>query len=205
MTVSELKKVLYDSAELLKGKEEYLCAIDAETGDGDCGVAVARICGAIMEACAEDLAADATVGDLMSDISMKIMHLNGGSSIPLWGMLFDGMSDAGEDMTEVDSEGAKALFAGALDGIETVSNAKKGQKTMMDAIIPAVEAAQAAADGAVLDAAAQAASDGAEATKDMVAKFGRAKNLLEDSKGYYDAGAMAVSILVNAIRDNCKK
>ncbi len=204
MNVSALKKLLYDSAELLKGKEDYLCAIDAETGDGDCGVAVARICSAIMEACSGDTAEDATVGDLMSDISMKIMGLNGGSSVPLWAMLFDGMSDASEDMTEVDDAGVKALLEGALDGIQTVSNAKVGEKTMMDAIIPAVEAAKAASAN-VLDAAADAAAAGAEATKDMVAKFGRAKNLLEDSKGHYDAGALAVSILVNAIRDNSKK
>ena len=54
MTVSELKTVLHDAAQLLKGKEDYLCAIDAETGDGDCGVAVARICDAIMEATSGD-------------------------------------------------------------------------------------------------------------------------------------------------------
>ena len=204
MTVSELKNLLYSSAELLKGKEDYLCAVDAETGDGDCGVAVARICSAIMEVTGPDSDAANSVGDLMSDISMKIMGLNGGSSVPLWAMLFDGMADASEDMKEVDADGAKALFAGALEGIQTVSNAKVGEKTMMDAIIPAVEAAQKAS-GSVLDAAAEAAAAGAEATKDMVAKYGRAKNLLEDSKGHYDAGALAISILVNALRDNSKK
>ncbi len=201
MTIAELKELLRVSAEYLRTKEEYLCTVDAETGDGDCGVAVARIATAIIDASAGDYD---TVGDYMSAISMKIMGINGGSSVPLWSMLFDGMADASEDMTEVDTDGAKALFEGALDGISSVSNAKLGQKTMMDAIIPAVEAAQNASEN-VLDAAAEAAAAGAEATKDMVAKFGRAKNLLEDSKGHYDAGALAVSILVTALRDNYKK
>ena len=110
------------------------------------------------------------------------------------------MSDHAEG-TELDVAGVKAMFAGGLEGVRKQTKAKQGDKTMMDALIPAVEAIQACDSAdvkAILTAGAEAAVKGAEATKDMKANFGRARNYGERSIGYADSGASSWSCMFDA-------
>lgn len=201
--MDELKRAFLQAAKAVKARTDEFSQIDAETGDGDHGVTMAKICDAIVEVSGEQPGAD-TIGGYFDDLSMAIMQINGGSAGSLWAMMVEGIGEAAGDATEVDAVNLKEMFRGALTGIQTVSTAKQGEKTMLDALIPAMQAAQDT-DGSVkeiLSAAAKAAKEGAEQTRDMVAKFGRAKNLLEQSMGHLDAGAVSMAAMIEALYQN---
>ncbi|QQL05851.1 DAK2 domain-containing protein [Dysosmobacter welbionis] len=133
---------------------------------------------------------------MLDDAAMAVMTLNGGSAVPLWNTWLDGLQEEAPEGEEIDVAGLKAIFAKALEELEDMSGAKVGDKTMMDALIPASEAVAAyTGDSAdeLFDAAAQAAAQGAEATKQYVSKFGRAKSYGTKTIGTPDAGAVSMS------------
>ena len=116
--------------------------------------------------------------------------------------MFGGFAEGVDDgAKELDADGLKKMLAQAKEDFMDISKAKLGDKTMVDALYPALDAACAASGDAadVMAAAAKAATDGAEATADMVAKFGRAKNVGERSLGTKDPGATSISILFDAM------
>ena len=124
------------------------------------------------------------------------MSLNGGSAVPLWNTWLDGMQEEAPQGDEIDVAGIQAIFARALEELDDMSGAKVGDKTMMDAIIPASQAiaAYAGSDaGQLFSAAAQAAAQGAETTKQFVSKFGRAKSYGTQTIGTPDAGAVSAA------------
>ena len=123
----------------------------------------------------------ANIKDLLDDLSMAFMNSNGGSAGPLWGTVFGGLADASpEDAKEVSLEELHAMLAQAKEDFEDISKAKIGDKTMVAAM-------------------GKAAAEGAEKTADMVARFGRAKNVGERSLGTKDPGATSISILLTAM------
>ena len=197
MTINEIKDLFFHAAETLAAQELELCRIDADTGDGDHGIAIARVARAIQAAASESTSDTAA---FFSAICANIMKINGGSCIPLCANIFDGMADA----AAVSQDGVslmKAVFAGALEGIRFISSAKVGEKTMLDALIPAVDAAQRC-DGdelAVLRAAADAAQAGSDATRNMKARYGRAKNLPDGGVGHLDAGSVSIAVFLRAL------
>lgn len=188
MTAAALAAVTTRSAEL--------SALDAATGDGDHGTAIVTALTAV------DRVAQ-TGSDLkntLNDIGFAAMSESCGSTSTLIGALFMGMSD-GVDAADLDAEGTAAMFAAGLANVQKQTKAGVGDKTMMDALIPAVEAMQArTADGipAMLDAAAAAAAAGAESTRNMVARFGRARNLGDRVVGHADAGATSMACIFAA-------
>lgn len=198
MTNEQIRDMFRQAAEVLETKEMELCAIDAETGDGDHGIAAAAVAKAIREVCDGKEPKDADV--FFSDLCMAVMRLNGGSCIPLCANMFDQMAEACMGM-EDSPQRMKAAFAGALEGIGFISDAKPGQKTMVDALSPAVEAAQLCTgdEKEILHSAAKAARSGSEATRNMIAQYGRAKNLKEDSLGHLDAGSVTIAIFLEAM------
>src|SRR5699024_6024394 len=104
-----------------------------------------------------------------------------------------GMQECAPDGGEIDVPGLKAVFSGALEALEDISGAKVGDKTMMDALIPATEAIEAYEGGdeaGLFAAAAAAAEAGADNTRNFVSKFGRAKSYGEQTIGTPDAGAV---------------
>lgn len=134
---------------------------------------------------------------MLGDMGMDVMMEVSGSTSTLLGAFFLGMSDHAEG-TELDAAGVKAMFAGGLANVQQQTQAKRGDKTMMDALIPAVEAMQACTSDdikVVLNAGAKAALDGAEATVPMKANFGRARNYGERSIGFADSGATSWSCM----------
>ena len=135
---------------------------------------------------------------MLGDMGMGVMLEVSGSTSTLLGAFFLGMSDnvAG---TELDAAGVKAMFAGGLANVQQQTKAKPGDKTMMDALVPAVEAIQAATSDdikEILTAGAKAALAGAEATVQMKANFGRARNYGERSIGFADSGAASWSCML---------
>lgn len=177
-----------------------LCELDSVAGDGDHGVTIARMAESMKNKVeAHD---SANIKDLLDDLSMAFMNSNGGSAGPLWGTVFGGLADAApEDAKEVSLEELHAMLAQAKEDFEDISKAKIGDKTMVDALYPALEAGMAAEGDAktVFAAMGKAAAEGAEKTADMVARFGRAKNVGERSLGTKDPGATSISILLTAM------
>ena len=175
MTRAEFAARLKNACAAVTAAEAELTEIDSKFGDADHGLTMAKIAGAISEAVD---AAEGGIQSMLDDAAMAVMTLNGGSAVPLWNTWLDGLQEEAPEGEEIDVAGLKAIFAKALEELEDMSGAKVGDKTMMDALIPASEAVAAyTGDSAdeLFDAAAQAAAQGAEATKQYVSKFGRAK------------------------------
>ena len=135
-------------------------------------------------------------------MGFDVMLQISGSTSTLLGGFFLGMSDALADgVTELDAEGVKSMFAGGLAGVKKQTKAQRGDKTMMDALIPAVEAIQATNSSDIkmlMAAGAEAALKGAAETVDMKANFGRARNYGERSIGYADSGPRSWSCMFDA-------
>lgn len=135
---------------------------------------------------------------------MAAMEVRGGSAGPLYGALISGLGVLlEEDENELDEGGLRRMFAGILQELGDITTAKVGDKTMMDALIPAVEAAQSAEGDirAILTAAADAAQAGAKASEDFVAKFGRARSYKEQTIGTPDAGAVSASLFIRGLAE----
>jgi dihydroxyacetone kinase-like protein len=122
------------------------------------------------------------------------------------GSLFMGMVEPVGDATEIDSPLLASMFAAGLARLRSISKAEVGDKTMMDALVPAVEVLEEAAAGGeavavALDRAAAAAETGAESTKEFQARFGKARNLGERSIGHQDPGATSMAMLFRGFAD----
>ena len=177
----------------LAAAEWELTEIDSRFGDADHGLTMSKIAKAISDAVE---GSEGGIRSMLDDAAMAVMSLNGGSAVPLWNTWLDGMQEAAPEGDEIDIPGLQAVFAKALEELDDISGAKVGDKTMMDALIPASQAI-AAYDGSdeagLFAAAARAAAEGAEASKGSVSKFGRAKSYGEKTIGTPDAGAMSMS------------
>ena len=193
MTKQEFAARLQHACEAVTAAEAELTEIDSKFGDADHGLTMAKIAVAISKA------VDASAGGIQSmldDAAMAVMALNGGSAVPLWNTWLDGMQEEATEGEEIDVPGLKAIFAKALEELDDMSGAKVGDKTMMDAIIPASQAIAAYGgddEGGLFEAAAQAAVQGAEATKNFVSKYGRAKSYGTQTIGTPDAGATSAA------------
>ncbi|MFN8473029.1 MAG: dihydroxyacetone kinase subunit DhaL [Anaerolineae bacterium] len=176
---------------------ERLSALDTAIGDGDHGVTMRRAVGRVDDVVAKASGAD--LPGLLSDIGWALLGIDGGATGPLLGSWFMGMS-AGTTQPPLDAAALAAMFEAGLASVQEQTKAKVGDKTMMDALIPATQALRAGADRGlsideVLRLAAEAAEQGAASTKDLAARFGRARNLGERTKGTQDPGATSMSVM----------
>ena len=193
MTREQFASRLLNACASVMAAEQELTEIDSKFGDADHGLTMAKIARAITEA-VED--ADGGIQTMLDDAAMAVMSLNGGSAVPLWNTWLDGLQEEAPEGEEIDVPGIQTIFAKALEELNEMSGAKVGDKTMMDALIPASEAIAAyTGDSAdeLFAAAAHAAAQGAEATKQYVSKFGRAKSYGTKTIGTPDAGAVSMS------------
>ena len=193
MTKTEFAARLQQACASVTAAEQELTEIDSKFGDADHGLTMTKIAGAISGAVAES---DGGIQSMLDDAAMAVMVLNGGSAVPLWNTWLDGMQENAPDGDEIDTAGLQAIFARALEALNEMSGAQVGDKTMMDALIPASEAiaAYTGNDGQELfAAAAEAATRGAEASKQFVSKFGRAKSYGTQTIGTPDAGATSMA------------
>ena len=181
----------------IRANHELLSRLDAAVGDGDHGTTILRSMEAVAKAIADTPGSD--LKPLLAKIGWDVMDCDGGSTGPLLGSWFMGMSDAVGDRAELDCAALVAMLAGGITKLAKQSRAAIGDKTMMDAFLPALDALQAAAPSgnirSALEQAAAAAAAGAEATKQFRAKFGRSRNLGERVIGHVDPGAVSVSLI----------
>ena len=181
-------------------QRDYLVDLDRAIGDGDHGENMDRGFKAALEALEQ--AQPGSVAEVLKTVAKTLMSTVGGAAGPLYGTAFLRASKAAGD-GDLDGAGVAAVIAGALDGIQARGKATTGEKTMVDAWTPALEAARAAAESgsdpaAVLEAAATAAEAGAAATEPLRATKGRASYLGERSIGHLDPGAVSTSLILRA-------
>ena len=193
LTKAEFAQRLKNACQSVIAAEAELTEIDAKFGDADHGFTMAKVCNAIIAAIEES---DGGIQTMLDDAAMAVMAINGGSAVPLWNTWLDGMQEGAPEEEEVDAAGIKAIFARAFEELDEMSGAKVGDKTMMDALIPASEAIAAYegnSETELFTLAAAAAAAGAENSKNFPSKFGRAKSYGAKTIGTPDAGAMSMA------------
>lgn len=190
---AELARRFLNACATVIAAEEELTAIDAKFGDADHGFTMAKVCHAMEKAI---VSSEGGIQEMLDDAAMAVMSINGGSAVPLWNTWLDGMQESAPEGDTIDVQGIRTIFARAFEELDEMSGAKVGDKTMMDALIPASEAIAAYAgddEAALFAAAAQAAAAGAENSKNFPSKFGRAKSYGTKTIGTPDAGAMSMA------------
>ena len=193
MTKQEFASRLQNACAAVTAAEQELTEIDSRFGDADHGLTMSKIAKAVSAAAGES---EGGIQAMLDDAAMAVMVLNGGSAVPLWNTWLDGLQEEAPEGNEIDTAGIQAIFAKALKALSDMSGAKVGDKTMMDALIPASQAIAAYSgsdEAGLFDAAAQAALQGADASKQFVSKFGRAKSYGEQTIGTPDAGAASMA------------
>jgi len=182
--------------------KDELTRLDSEIGDADHGSNMARGLDAVV---AKLDTAPASAAELFKTVGMTLVSSVGGASGPLYGTLFLRMGPA-LTAEDVDASALGAALRAGVDGVVARGKAELGDKTMIDALSPAVDAWDAAvaagADPAgAARAAAEAAARGRDATEPLVARKGRASYLGERSAGHRDPGASSATLLLEALRD----
>jgi phosphoenolpyruvate---glycerone phosphotransferase subunit DhaL len=194
---SRVCNMLNAALEQIRNQHEMLSRLDAAVGDGDHGTTILRAMEAAAKAAGENTGTD--LSQLLTAAGWAVMACDGGSTGPLLGSWFLGMGEAVAGRGELDCPAVTAMFEAGVTKMQKQSRAQLGDKTMMDALLPAVAALKAAdpAQGihAALQQAAKAAAQGADATRPMRAKFGRARHLGDRVIGHPDPGAVSVSLI----------
>lgn len=197
--VAGVTRWIGDFASVVHENAQYLTDLDAAIGDADHGINMDRGMSAVVTALAD--AAPADLAALCKKAGMTLVSSVGGASGPLYGTFFLRLATGLGAVPETGAaEFAAALRAG-VDGVVARGKAQPGDKTMLDALVPAVEALDAALAGgaglgAALGSAAEAAAAGRDATTALVARKGRASYLGERSAGHQDPGATSVTMLI---------
>ncbi|WP_207456991.1 dihydroxyacetone kinase subunit DhaL [Desertivibrio insolitus] len=196
------KAWMTESARIVSEHRGELITLDREIGDGDHGENMDRGFSAVLGKL-DGLPADASPGDALKLVATTLISTVGGASGPLFGTAFLKGSQAVAGKEELTADDVVAFLTAARDGIVSRGKAETGDKTMIDAWTPAVDAAAAAAgegrsEPEVLEAAADAAERGAADTEPLVARKGRASYLGERAVGHRDPGAQSTALLLRA-------
>lgn len=195
-------EILHAMSKKIEAEKEYLTALDQPIGDSDHGINMARGFAAVEQKLPALEGKD--IGTILKTVGMTLVSTVGGASGPLYGTAFlkAGMACAGK--TELDTAGFLAVLEAAIEGVKQRGHAALGEATMIDAMVPSLEAMKAAAAAGqpakeVLAAGEKAAWAGAESTKPMVATKGRASYVGERGIGHQDPGATSYAYLLETI------
>ena len=198
MGAAEIVRMVQGGLDEIRANHEELSRLDsAPLGDGDHGSAMLRAVEAAEKAIQET--EQGTLAEKLHAMAWAMMGAAGGAPGPLFGSFFIGMGQAVAD-GRMDCPAVAAMFESGLAKLRKQTKAEPGEKTMIDALVPAIEALRAAAEAghgveAALAGAADAAAQGAEATRDMQARHGKARNMKERTIGHVDPGATSVACM----------
>lgn len=204
-TFGDVERVVHTIATVAVENEKYFGDLDAVVGDGDFGYSMARGFEIVL---ADWDSFDRTdIGTFLKKIALVITSRIGGTSGPLWGTAFLRAGTTAGTAADLEPAQVVAMLRAAIEGIKARGHSDIGDKTLLDALVPAtesIEAGIAAGAGAseTLQAAARVARERAEATREMQAMRGRASYTGERSIGTLDAGAVAVAVMFEALADN---
>jgi phosphoenolpyruvate---glycerone phosphotransferase subunit DhaL len=198
LDVAVLADWMMRTASVIAASQGYLSDLDAAIGDGDHGANLARGFTAVIA----KLANPADPAALLKSVGMTLIGTVGGASGPLYGSLFIEMGKAAQGLAILDAGAWARVLGAGVAGVVARGKAQPGDKTMIDALTPAVATIDgASALPAMLAASAQAAQQGADATVPMVARKGRASYLGERSAGHLDPGAASSAMILAALAD----
>ena len=201
-TFGDVENVVHTIATTAVANEKYFGDLDSVVGDGDFGYSMARGFELVISGWDDFDRTD--IGTFLKKVAVMITSRIGGTSGPIWGTAFLRAGTTAGAVTELDAAQIVAMLRAAAEGIKARGKSDLGDKTLLDALIPATDSIERSlADGldaqATLAAAAQVARDSAEATRSMVAKRGRASYTGERSIGTLDAGAVGVAVMFAAV------
>jgi len=200
-----LVSMLRSGAARVRAGVDELARLDSAIGDGDHGVAMGRAMDAIEKGI--DGCTDRDPKSLVKAVAWAVMSIDAGSTGPLVGSLLLGMVDPAGESPQIDASRLAAMFEAGRAKLLAISKAQVGDKTMVDALVPAVDALRRAAEegdsvAAALQKAAGAARRGAESTTGLQAKFGKARNLGPRSVGHQDPGATSIAMLLEGFAES---
>lgn len=202
LTKEEVKEMLLLACERIIIAEPQLSEADRNLGDGDHGLGMQRG----MTAAQEKLNSGEpeSIEKAFSSVGMAMMSSMGGASGAIFGTFFRNGGKALAGKETFDAAGLAAFLQAGVDGVKSRGGAAVGDKTVVDSMEPAAaKAAEVATESleVAIVAVDAAAKEGLENSKALVAKFGRAKTLGEGAIGFPDAGAMSVTVILNAFND----
>lgn len=201
ITVMDVKNVIAKLCDIVIKNEVYFCELDSAAGDGDFGMSLSKGFKEVKKQLDEIETGD--VSRFVKGCAMIITEYCGGASGPIWGSAFRAAALSVKGKETIRETDVPLMLHAAIEGIQKRGGAKLGDKTLLDALIPAQETMETSLrEGkpfreAVADAA-QSAEQGAENTKKITANKGRASYLGERSINYPDAGAVAISVILKS-------
>ncbi|WP_418292925.1 dihydroxyacetone kinase subunit DhaL [Megasphaera sp.] len=204
MDTKQMAAIIEGMAKKIEAEKEYLTELDNEIGDGDHGINLSRGFEAVEKKLPSLAGGD--IGALLKGVGMQLVSTVGGASGPLYGTAFMKAGMACKGLTEIDGPAFVKAMEAAVDGIKMRGKATEGEKTMLDALCPALKVMQddVAAGKSLKEAlqdAAQAAEKGVEYTKTIIATKGRASYLGERSLGHQDPGATSSLYLLQVLAE----
>lgn len=203
LTTAQTLEMILHCCDAIMAKKDYLTEVDSAIGDGDHGIGMAGG----MQKAADALKKKAVfenVNEIFKVTGMSILSSMGGASGVIFGTMFLGGIKGMEPIQTLNAAAMAQIMRGSLDAICQRGKAQEGDKTMVDALAPAVRALEANGEQdltVAMEAAAAAAAEGSEKTREYVAKFGRSRYVGERALGHLDAGSVSVSILFAAMKE----
>ena len=206
--LADVEAVVRTIATVAVDNEKYFGDLDAVVGDGDFGYSMARGFELVLQGW--DGFDRTDIGTFLKKVAVVITSRIGGTSGPIWGTAFLRAGAAAGAADRLSPDQVVAMLRAAISGIMARGKSDVGDKTLLDALVPAVDAVEAAVleggtAASALRAAASTARERAEATRSMIAKRGRAAYTGERSIGTLDAGAVAVAVMFEALADQWAK
>jgi dihydroxyacetone kinase/dihydroxyacetone kinase-like protein len=200
--LNQARLIVRTIAQTAVDNERYFGDLDAVVGDGDFGYSMARGFEQVLAGFDDFDRSD--IGTFLKKVAVTITGRIGGTSGPIWGTAFLRAGAVAAGKMALEPADVVAMLRAAVEGIKQRGQAELGDKTLLDALVPATDALERELDAgngstAAIQAASVAARAAAEATKDMVARRGRAAYTGERSRGSVDAGATAVAVMLERI------
>lgn len=208
MDSKKVIEILIKVSEKIDKNKEYLTELDAAIGDGDHGLNMSKGFNAVSDKLkAEE---DDNIGNILKNTGMTLVSNVGGASGPLYGTAFMKASMALKDKNEIDINDFLSALKLALEGIKSRGKSTEGEKTMIDALSPAIKSMEDSIKNGdsyieVLEKGKDAALEGVEFTKSIKATKGRASYLGDRSIGHQDPGATSCFYILETIYEEAKK
>lgn len=206
ITTEDIVRWIQQVAAVLHENRDYLTQLDSPIGDADHGINMDRGFKAVLDKLPTVASTD--IGSILKTVGSTLVSTVGGASGPLYGTAFLRMGMATAGKNELNEADVVKMLEAALEGIKARGKAQPGEKTMVDALTPALAAAkEAEAQGSglsiLLRRASEAAEAGLRATIPLLATKGRASYLGERSIGHQDPGATSSALILKALADTC--
>lgn len=197
------RRILLSMVSAIQENKAYLSDIDGLIGDGDHGANMNKG----FTLFAARLGADEiSLSDGLVELGRVLLNEIGGSMGPIYGTIFTEMGESLSGLAEIELSSFTKMMSAGLSGLQEIVDAREGDKTLVDTLSPAVESLRDSLNsGTTFEQALadmlEASQEGKDATKNMVARFGRSSRLGERSRGVLDAGAVSCYIILKAMAD----